>query len=57
MAKFIIGVIVGISLGASATAYGAGASRIGTLSGWVPKHDEAIILPDRPVSVIRSAKS
>ena len=51
MAKFIIGVIVGISLGATATAYGAGASRPGTLSGWtITKNDEAIVVSDRPVS-------
>ena len=35
MAKFLIGVIVGISLGASATAYGAGTARPGKLSGWM----------------------
>jgi hypothetical protein len=33
MAKFIVGVLVGLFLGASAAAYGAGASRAGTLSG------------------------
>ena len=34
MAKFIVGVLVGLFLGASASAYGAGAYRSGTLSGW-----------------------
>ena len=34
MAKFIIGVLVGLVLGASTTAYGAGASQTGTSSGW-----------------------
>src|SRR5258705_7565481 len=33
MAKFIIGVLVGLVLGASTTAYGAGASQTGTSSG------------------------
>jgi hypothetical protein len=34
MAKFIIGVVVGIYLGASVGAYGAIAARPETLSGW-----------------------
>jgi hypothetical protein len=40
VAKFIIGVIVGISLGASATAYGADTSRSDVLSGWVTEDGE-----------------
>lgn len=34
MAKFIVGVLLGLYLGSSATAYGAAATRSGTLSGW-----------------------
>jgi hypothetical protein len=34
MAKFIVGVLVGLFLGASATAYGAVATGSGTLSSW-----------------------
>jgi hypothetical protein len=41
MAKFIVGVLVGLFLGASATAYGAGASRPGALSGWAVTEDGA----------------
>jgi hypothetical protein len=37
VAKFFIGVIVGISLGASATAYGAVGS--GTVPGWTVAKD------------------
>jgi hypothetical protein len=37
VAKFIIGVVVGISLGASATAYGAVGS--GTVPGWTVTKD------------------
>jgi hypothetical protein len=39
VAKFIIGVVVGIFLGATGGAYGAGASRPGTLSGWTVAKD------------------
>jgi hypothetical protein len=35
MAKFIVGVLVGLFLGASATAYGAVATGSGTLSSWI----------------------
>jgi hypothetical protein len=41
VAKFIIGVLVGLFLGASATAYGAVASRPGILSGWTVAKDAA----------------
>jgi hypothetical protein len=34
MAKFIVGVLVGLFLGATVSAYGASASRSGTLLGW-----------------------
>jgi hypothetical protein len=34
MAKFIVGVLVGLFLGASASAYGAVATGAGTLSNW-----------------------
>ncbi len=34
MAKFIIGVIIGLFLGATTSVYGAGASQAGTLSDW-----------------------
>ena len=44
MAQFIIGVLVGFLLGASATVYGAGASRPGALSDWtVAKDGENVI--------------
>jgi hypothetical protein len=39
MAKFIIGVVVGILLGATGGAYGAGAAGPGTLSGWTVAKD------------------
>jgi hypothetical protein len=43
MAKFIIGVVVGIFLGASASVYGAVAAGSGTLSGWtVTKRGENV---------------
>ena len=43
MAKFIIGVLVGLFLGASTTTYGASASQTGTLSGWtVTRNDEEV---------------
>jgi hypothetical protein len=43
MAKFIIGVVVGIFLGASASAYGAVAAGSGTLSSWtVAKNSENV---------------
>jgi hypothetical protein len=49
MAKFIVGAIVGIFLGASVGAYGAVAAGSGTLSGWmVNKHGEATNISDRP---------
>jgi hypothetical protein len=58
VAKFIIGVIVGISLGASATAYGADTSRSGTMSGWTAaKNIQGVNISDRPVSVGRASKS
>jgi hypothetical protein len=41
MAKFIVGVLVGLFSEASATAYGAGASRSGTLSGWAVSRPSA----------------
>jgi hypothetical protein len=47
VAKFIVGVLVGIFLGASATAYGAGASRPGTVPGWtVAKDGEPISISE-----------
>jgi hypothetical protein len=43
MAKFIIGVIVGIFLGSATSAYAAGAARSGTLSAWtITKHGEGV---------------
>lgn len=39
MAKFIIGVVVGVFLGASASAYGAVAAGSGTLPGWTVAKD------------------
>jgi hypothetical protein len=39
MAKFIVGVVVGIFLGASASAYGAVAPGSCTLSGWAVAKD------------------
>ena len=58
MAKFIIGVLVKLFLGATGGAYGAGALRHGTLSGeTVTKDGEAIIISDRPVSAGRASKS
>jgi hypothetical protein len=51
MAKFFIGVVVGIFLGASGSVYGAVDAGSGTLSGWtVTKHGEAIIIFDRPAT-------
>lgn len=48
MAKFIIGVVVGIFLGASGSVYGAVAAGSGASSGWTIAEDgEAIIVPDR----------
>ena len=42
MAKFIIGVVVGIFLGAAVSAYGAVATGSGTLSNWtVTKNGES----------------
>jgi hypothetical protein len=47
MAKFIVGVLVGLSLGASASAYGAAARGAGTLSsGTVTKNGAAVIICD-----------
>jgi hypothetical protein len=43
VAKFIIGVVVGISLGATASAYGAVASGSGTLSGRTVQSDGALV--------------
>jgi hypothetical protein len=58
MVKFIFGVMVGVFLGASASAYGAVAPGSGSLSSWtVTKHGEAIIVSDRPVSVGRASNS
>jgi hypothetical protein len=43
MAKFIVGVLVGLFLGATASAYGAVAAGSGTLSGWtVAKRGENV---------------
>lgn len=42
MTKFILGVVVGLFLGASVNAYGGGASRAGTLSGWVAKQNSIV---------------
>ena len=39
MAKFFIGVIVGISLGASASAYGAVAAGFGAVPSWTGAKD------------------
>jgi hypothetical protein len=39
MAKFIIGVVVGIFLGASGSVYGAVVAGSGTLSGWTVAKD------------------
>jgi hypothetical protein len=58
MAKFIVGVLVGLFLGASATAYGAVATGSGTLSSrTVAKNSEAVIISDRPVSAGWTSKS
>jgi hypothetical protein len=58
VAKFIIGVVVGIFLGATASVYGAGTSRSGIPSGWtVAKNSPAIVITDRPVSSGRTSKS
>jgi hypothetical protein len=46
MAKFIVGVMVGRFLGASATAYGATTSRSGTLSGWAVTKDSVDVCSD-----------
>jgi hypothetical protein len=43
VAKFFIAVIVGISLGASVSAYGAGTSQSGTLSGRTVQSDGALV--------------
>ena len=58
MAKFIIGVLVGLFLGASAPVYGAVAAGSGASSGWtVTMCAKAIVISDRPVSAGRAAKS
>ena len=47
MVKFIVGVLVGLFLGASASAYGAAAHGAGTLSsGTVAKTGVAVIISD-----------
>jgi hypothetical protein len=47
MAKFFIGVIVGISLGGTVSAYGAVASQSGALLGWtVVTRDGVEVYPD-----------
>ena len=48
MAKFIVGVVVGIFLGASVGAYGALATRSKSSSGWtVTKYAEAVCFDSR----------
>ena len=44
MAKFFVGVIVGLFLGASATGYAAGVFGSGTLSGWTVTKDGEEVL-------------
>ena len=50
MAKFFVGVIVGLFLGASATAYAAGVFGSGTLSGWTVIKDGEEVCSDPSVS-------
>jgi hypothetical protein len=58
MAKFIIGVVVGILLGATGSAYGAGASRSGEPSDWAATNrGEPTLISDRPVSAGRALTS
>ena len=58
MAKFFIGVVVGIFLGASGSVYGAVVAGSGASSGWaVTKDGEPIVNSDRPVSAGRASKS
>jgi hypothetical protein len=57
MAKFIVGVLVGLFLGASATAYGAVVTRSGTLSNWTVASTVEAIIADRSVSTGRTSKS
>ena len=45
MAKFIIGVVVGIFLGATGSAYGAVASGSGTVPGWTVTKDGEDVCP------------
>ena len=46
MAKFIVGVIVGLFLSTSTTLYGAGPARPGSLSGWPVAKDAAKVCTD-----------
>ena len=50
MAKFFVGVIVGLFLGASATGYAAGVFGSGTLSGWTVTKDGEEVCSDPSVS-------
>jgi hypothetical protein len=43
VAKFIIGVFLGLFLGASATAYGAGDSRPSALSSWIINQNSIVV--------------
>jgi hypothetical protein len=49
MTKFIIGVIVGLFLGASVSAYAAGVFGSGTLSGWTVTKDGEEVCSDPSV--------
>jgi hypothetical protein len=57
MAKFIIGVIVGVFLGATGGAYGAVVDGAGTVQGWtVAKDGEATLISNRHASAARTSK-
>jgi hypothetical protein len=51
MAKFIVGVIVGIFLGASVSAYSAGVFGSGTLSGWTVTKDSEEVCSEPSVDM------
>ena len=56
MAKFVIGVVLGLFMGTATNVYGVGAAGPGVASGWTFAEDgDAVLHSDPPVTISSSA--